>query len=86
MAKHSSLFWNIISNEEKIFKALKPDQPAKTVSNLTELSHPVNPAQSDDDNDDDDDDEDEGIGNGETQSEKDGETPADLKIDIEQVN
>jgi hypothetical protein len=31
------------------------------------------------------DEEDEGIGNGETQSEKDGDTPAELKQDIEQV-
>ena len=58
----------------------KPDEPVSTKLPEEITSDPangVNPPLSDE--------EDEGIGNGETQSEKDGDTPAELKQDILQV-
>jgi len=53
----------------------KPETPVTKGTEISDPANPINPVLSDDE-------EDEGIGNGETQSEKDGDTPADLKIDI----
>ncbi len=66
--------------EERAVLTKNPDEPVSTKLTDEITSDPtngINPPLSDE--------EDEGIGNGETQSEKDGDTPAELKQDILQV-